>query len=264
MDNTNIFSGMALMYDQARPALPKNFSEIIESYLEKKIDNVLDVGCGTGLSIKAWAGRDTKVTGTEPSSNMREIAEEKYRDCANVTIIGDAAEKISVSTESADLITCVQAFHWFDRERALTEFNRILKPGGAVVACDFEFPPMSIWQADKAYTELLQMQAELGEKYPVLNSGVSEGDKSQNLSIIRNSGYFNYSRELYITLDEDFSAERYIQLAFSQSIMQRIKDNNIREAIEAGEKFKATVRKAFGEKGHSTHFSIRLCIAVKA
>ena len=43
---------------------------------------------------------------------------------------GDATGLPSLS---CDVIVCLQAFHWLDRDAALAEFSRLLVPGGNVL-----------------------------------------------------------------------------------------------------------------------------------
>lgn len=50
-----------------------------------------------------------------------------------VVTVHAAAEDTGLATNSADLIICLQAFHWFDANMALEEFNRVLKPTGTLV-----------------------------------------------------------------------------------------------------------------------------------
>ncbi|HZE16531.1 MAG TPA: methyltransferase domain-containing protein, partial [Mycobacterium sp.] len=46
--------------------------------------------------------------------------------------IDGTAEATTLAPHSVDFIVAGQAFHWFDRERARTEFLRILRPDGCV------------------------------------------------------------------------------------------------------------------------------------
>ncbi len=43
------------------------------------------------------------------------------------------AEITNLPDKSVDLVTCFQAFHWFNPEPTLSEFHRILKPSGRLV-----------------------------------------------------------------------------------------------------------------------------------
>jgi SAM-dependent methyltransferase len=49
------------------------------------------------------------------------------------TSVNGTAEETTLATQSVDLITAGQAFHWFHPANAREEFLRILKPNGCVV-----------------------------------------------------------------------------------------------------------------------------------
>jgi SAM-dependent methyltransferase len=64
---------------------------------------------------------------------MRQAADRLLKDFPNFVSIEASAEATTLATSSVDLVTAAQAFHWFDHEKARTEFARILKPGGWAV-----------------------------------------------------------------------------------------------------------------------------------
>ena len=87
----------------------------------------VDLGCGTGISARAFAARGLRVIGVEPNESMLERAREEgggpeYR-------VGDAAAT-GLPDGCADLVVAAQAFHWFPMDEALGEIRRILRPGG--------------------------------------------------------------------------------------------------------------------------------------
>ena len=47
-----------------------------------------------------------------------------------VPALGAVAEALPLRSGSLDAITVAQAIHWFDREPALAELHRVLRPGG--------------------------------------------------------------------------------------------------------------------------------------
>ncbi|MGI6029833.1 MAG: class I SAM-dependent methyltransferase [Candidatus Heteroscillospira sp.] len=261
--NINVFSGMSQIYERGRPAVSPELADMLEQYLGHKPDCVVDVGCGTGKSLSVWTSRARSIYGLEPNKEFHGVAERKFSSENNMHILDDYGEEISLPDSSADLITCVQVFHWLDTEHALSEFNRILVPGGIAAACDFSFPPVSIWEADRAYAELLQLQKEMDRKYPELNKNVFEGDKAQNLRKFQESGYFAYCRNASFICSEQFDAQRYVDLAFSQSILRRVEDAQIPEAMPVIKAFKETVFKAFGSSTIETRFCMQLTIGVK-
>lgn len=261
--NTRVFSGMAEIYDRSRPELPVALTGSAESYLGHAPACVVDVGCGTGKSLNAWVKKAGLIYGVEPNEDMRAVAERNYADVPNVSIMDGCGEKIDLPDRSVDIITCVQVFHWLDEKEALPEFDRILKPGGVLLACDFEFPPLGLWQADKAYADLLQLQKDMDKKYPELNRDVMEGDKIQNLQKIKDCGYFDYCRNASFVDTEEFDAERFIALAFSQSPLDRMVKAGIEEVKEPITKFRQTVEKAFQGGTANVSFGMKLTLAVK-
>lgn len=263
MGSENVFAGMAEAYDKARFALPEKVADVAERYLDREIGCVVDVGCGTGLSISAWLNHAQKIIGVEPAGEMRRFAERKFADTKKVQILPCAAEQMDIKDQSVDVVSCVQVFHWLDREKALLEFDRVLRPGGIFLACDFDFPPVTFWRADRAYQELLNEQKRLGEKYPVLNKNVNEGDKNQNLKIIQNSGLFSYCREIVLDGEMMFDAQHYIDLAYSQSPLQRILNAGIPEGGVITKTFKKDVEEAFCGRTCDTNFCMRIRLGIK-
>ena len=78
----NVFEKYAEFYDSLYE--DKNYQEecnfvksIFESYAEKEINSILDLGCGTGSHALFFAEMGYQVTGVDFSENMLKIAREK-------------------------------------------------------------------------------------------------------------------------------------------------------------------------------------------
>ena len=121
------FSDRAADYVNYRPSYPAAAIDIILEGLAPPTQLLAaDIGAGTGISSRLLGKRGVRVIAVEPNAAMREAAEPhplvEFRDgTAEVTNLPDA---------SVDLVTCFQAFHWFNPEPTLLEFHRILKPSG--------------------------------------------------------------------------------------------------------------------------------------
>lgn len=123
----NRFSDRAEDYVKYRPSYPADAIDIILEGLDENSQIlVADIGAGTGISSRLLAERGVNVIAIEPNAAMREAAEPhpllEFRD--------GTAEFTKLADKSVDLVTCFQAFHWFNSEPALSEFHRILKPSG--------------------------------------------------------------------------------------------------------------------------------------
>jgi SAM-dependent methyltransferase len=55
------------------------------------------------------------------------------RNVPSAIALDGTAEALPLPDGSVDVVIAAQAFHWFDGERALEEFARVLVPGGRVV-----------------------------------------------------------------------------------------------------------------------------------
>ena len=65
--------------------------------------------------------------------DMRSAAEEWLGTYSKYHSVAGSAEQTTLAEHSIDLVVAAQAFHWFDAPAARREFERILRPRGAVV-----------------------------------------------------------------------------------------------------------------------------------
>ncbi len=127
---TERFSGRVENYVKYRPGYPSEVLHLLQDQCGLKSESVAaDIGCGTGLLARLLLQTGCKVYGVEPNKEMRSAAEALLRHEPRFVSVDATAESTSLQLESVDLITAAQAFHWFDRERARSEFQRIGRPG---------------------------------------------------------------------------------------------------------------------------------------
>lgn len=127
MNPLTYFSDAAADYAKYRPTYPEVAIDRILAGLGLPSQIVAaDIGAGTGISSRQLAEKGIKVFAVEPNAEMRQAA--IFHPL--VEVIDGTAEATSLPDASVDLVVCFQAFHWFDRAKSLSEFRRILKPGG--------------------------------------------------------------------------------------------------------------------------------------
>src|SRR5437868_1659935 len=129
---TERFTKLAAAYAQNRPTYPVEAIDAIVEKCSLKVGQVVvDVGCGTGISSRLFAEIGMNVIGIEPNEQMRKTAESEPH--ANISYRDGTGEATGLPDTSADLVLAAQAFHWFESEKALAEFSRVLKPAGHAV-----------------------------------------------------------------------------------------------------------------------------------
>ena len=94
---------------------------------------VLEVGAGSGLNLPFYGPGVVKLYALDPSADVWRLGRERARRAPfPVEFVQSSAERVPLPDGSADVVTCAQAFHWFDQERALPEIARVLRPGGRI------------------------------------------------------------------------------------------------------------------------------------
>lgn len=153
-------------FSKYRPAYP----EQILSSLEKNIGfdsskDIADIGSGTGILSRLFLNNGNLVFGVEPNDEMRERAEKHLEKFLNFISISGTAEKTALATNSVDLISVGQAFHWFDIKKAKKEFKRILRKNGHVVIIWNERKITSLFMKElNSILELLGQEFEDAER----------------------------------------------------------------------------------------------------
>jgi ubiquinone/menaquinone biosynthesis C-methylase UbiE len=122
---------------------------------------ILDVGCGTGINILEAArvlGPCRRLVGVDLAPGMVEEARRKasLMGVPATFMVGDA-ERLELEDASFDLVICNSVYHWFpDRQRAIAELARVLRPGGKVLVNCVADPGFHEWirVVDEVWTRL--------------------------------------------------------------------------------------------------------------
>jgi ubiquinone/menaquinone biosynthesis C-methylase UbiE len=131
---TERFTDVVDAYVKYRPGYPAEILEILRKTYKIGENTVFaDIGSGTGIFSKQFVEAGYLVYGVEPNDGMRAQSENWLIGCPNFKAIKGTAEDTTLPSQSIDMLTAAQSFHWFDIEKALKEFYRILKPEGYTV-----------------------------------------------------------------------------------------------------------------------------------
>jgi SAM-dependent methyltransferase len=103
------------------------------------VDTVLDVACGPGIVVAAFAREAAEVTGIDLTPAMIALARERCASEGLLNVrfeIGDV-ERLPYADASFSVVVCRYALHHMLRPQAvIREMARVCAPGGRVVVAD--------------------------------------------------------------------------------------------------------------------------------
>lgn len=262
--NTDRFTGFADQYDRYRPQPPVDLTAMLAQLVGQTMpERVIDLGCGTGLSTRLWLGHTREVIGIEPSADMRRMAEAQTMSGAADTRIayreGHGAQT-GLPDGCADIVCCVQSFHWMEPASTLAEVERILHPGGVFATVDCDWPPTFNWQVEQAYFALMKRVKELERQ---LGGTAQQWPKDKHLENIINSNRFRYAREVMLHQVEPGSAERLAGVPLSLGSVQDLLKRGVSEEEIGLPAFRRVAVDTLGDHTIPWYFTYRVRIGVK-
>lgn len=133
------------MSDEATPPPPAlSFGSVVDAYERGRpgypLDavrwltgddplSILELGAGTGKLTAALVELGHDVHATDPDPAM---LDRLAQNVPVARISQTSAEDIPAADASYDLVIAGQAYHWFDKDKALPEIARVLKRGGSL------------------------------------------------------------------------------------------------------------------------------------
>jgi SAM-dependent methyltransferase len=252
-------AGFAAQYDRFRPRPPRALLDVLSRYARvERPGLVVDLGCGTGLSTRAWSAVAERVVGVEPNPAMLAAAEPaegvEYREAfADATGLEDGC---------ADIVTCSQSFHWMEPEPTLAEATRILRPGGVFAAYDYDWPPVVDPELDEAYAEYQRRRAGFRARHGIQRGG-DRWPKHEHLDRMRASGRFRFCREILLHSEEHGDADRVV--GFTRSLGLPVVDLTYEDAddeLGVGE-LEAVARRVLGGRTVPFVFGYRVRVGVR-
>ena len=111
----------------------ERLSHLVESLPVKEGMHVLDLGCGTGIlfdMLRRRVGSTGTVTGVDFSFKMAQRAHRNF-PFGNVNVVDADVIALPSRDRCFDMAVAFAAFpHFSDKQRALDEIHRVLKPQG--------------------------------------------------------------------------------------------------------------------------------------
>ena len=140
----------AQTYDaEYRRVVGEEFENEIHSWLGRQFadtDEVLELGCGTGIFSAMIAERVKRLTATDFSPEMLEQARQRLADCNNVEIRREDACQTSFADDSFSAVLAANLLHHARAPASVVrECRRVVRPGGRVVVVDCAGHGSSVW-----------------------------------------------------------------------------------------------------------------------
>jgi SAM-dependent methyltransferase len=252
--------GFAARYDRFRPRPPLALLQLLCRYARRERPQlVVDLGCGTGLSTRAWSGTAERVVGIEPNPAMLAVADQdqapsvEYREAyAHATGLADGG---------ADIVTTSQSLHWMEPGPTFAEAARILRPGGVFAAYDYDWPPVVEAEVDEAFIAYQVRRAEARARRG-LQRGADRWAKHEHLDRMRESGRFRFCREVVLHSLEDGDAERVGGFAHSLGLPVADPDDPELEQELRLDELAGVAREVLGDRTVPFLFGYRVRIGV--
>ena len=112
---------------------------MVEAGAPQPSETMLDVACGPGSVVAAYASRVRWATGIDATEAMLDQARalSAQKKLQNVTWLKDDVYALPFEDRSFDIVTCRFAMHHLQApDTAFAEMMRVCRPGGRIVVCD--------------------------------------------------------------------------------------------------------------------------------
>ena len=144
MNNPVDFGKTASDYRRYRQGFPDAFFDrMFSERWVSKGDELLDLGTGTGTLARGFASRGVKVTGLDIAAPLLDQARAlSVEEGLDIHYQWGRAEETGLNSHTFDVVVAGQCWHWFNGPVVASEVKRLLRPGGRVVICHFDWIPL--------------------------------------------------------------------------------------------------------------------------
>lgn len=211
LQQRNKFGRLADFYVKHRRGYPEQLYAEIRKRLGGECAAALDVGCGTGLVTVELAQFCKTVYGVDKENEMIETARAV---APNMKFEVASAEALPFPDHSFDLLTVGQSFHWFDKERAVVEFKRVVRPGGLVAI---------FRKSRRGQQRLLEDFAwDVLQRYAISDALATRGQS--DFSMLKSAGFSSCER-IELPFEERYTPDEYVGFLQSHSTYNLIPEN---------------------------------------
>ena len=226
------FGKLAVQYDTFRPSYPKKAISFIYNTIGVKQPDILDLGCGTGISTRQLAKNKGLIVGYDADKQMLKVALQQNQNQSNISYRNGRAEKLPFENNSFDGVTAFIAFHWFMNKKAINEIKRVLKSHGALCIVQ---PRFALFQKDFRIILEKELHLKILKNYKI--------SKEIMPFLIENG--FRAKKKIFES-DTKYTLSEYLSLLKSYSLWNYVPVNRQKEIEELLKRhFKAKLRNGY-------------------
>ncbi len=116
---------------------PEIYKPYLLELLPKKINLLMDLGCGSGILIHEYLQRSKKVIGIDASSQMLEVARKNFANNKKVDLIQANVENLPFVKNQVDVVVASMVLHHISNPALVfLEASKILKTNGLLCIVD--------------------------------------------------------------------------------------------------------------------------------
>jgi SAM-dependent methyltransferase len=219
------FGSDAQRYDRSRPHYP-------DALVQRIVDSspgrdVLDVGCGTGISARQLRAAGATVLGVDVDERMAEVARR-----SGLTVEVAAFEAWDPAGRTFDAVTAGQTWHWVDPLVGAEKAAAVLRPGGRLaVFWNVAQPPPEVGEAfAEIYARVLPQLPAGGVKsamdaYAVMLAKAADG--------MRAAGAFGTPEEWRFEWERPYTRDEWLDQIPSHGGMSLVPPAKLAELLAA-------------------------------
>lgn len=169
----------------------KRHYEWMAELLPASIENLLDIGCGSGLELDYIFARfpNLRVVGVDLSEEMLQKLHAKHPD-KNLSLVRQDYFAYDMGKECFDAVVSFQTLHHYTAEKKRKLFRKIfdcLRPGGVYLECDYIATSQAI--EDLAFAECKRRRLRDGIAEDVLVHFDTPLTLEHELEAMRSAGF---------------------------------------------------------------------------
>jgi ubiquinone/menaquinone biosynthesis C-methylase UbiE len=215
------FGKTSFDYSKYRDIYPVSmYQKLYDIGIGHKDQKILDFGTGTGVFPRVMYKYGAKFTGIDIAEEQIEYAKKLSKNM-NIQYKVCSAESTGLNSNEFDIITSVQSFIYFDKEKIIPEIKRLLKNNGKMVI---------IWMAWLPYESKIAEETEkLVLKYNPKWNGYGY-KRSNNDSLNFAPDIFEAETEINYTENLEFSYETWAgRIRACRGVSATLPENSVHE-----------------------------------